>query len=110
MVSPEFRAATLVLVGGAVDGPLPIGEILGGVAAGGLILYYWISHADFDSPDPTPPPALRRPKPECEAQYEADLEICRGLPTDRQKSACYGHAMVRRNLCEEGHPVPPLSW
>ena len=45
-------------------------------------------------------------QPECDAQYEADLNVCRAA----KSRACYAQAMVRQVQCSKGLPVPPLNF
>ena len=45
---------------------------------------------------------------QCAAQYLEDIERCKTRPVDK-RPACYNHALIRRNLCEQGNSVPPLS-
>lgn len=42
----------------------------------------------------------------CDAQLEADLNVCRAS----QSRACYAQAYVRHDLCSRGLPVPPLNF
>lgn len=42
----------------------------------------------------------------CEAQWLADLLLCRTW----KNRACYNQAMVRLNFCEQGRTPPPLNF
>jgi len=42
----------------------------------------------------------------CDAQLEADLNVCRAS----KSRACYAQAYVRHDVCSRGLPVPPLNF
>jgi RHS repeat-associated protein len=42
----------------------------------------------------------------CDAQLEADLNVCRAA----RSRACYAQAYVRHDVCSRGFPVPPLNF
>jgi hypothetical protein len=48
----------------------------------------------------------RKLEQQCEAQYDRDMFHCRMVGL----RACYAHAMLRRELCRKGLPVPPLNY
>jgi len=54
---------------------------------------------------PRPPPG--GPGKDCDAQYAADVARCGSVPM-RSRPSCYESAMTRKNLCEQGLPLPPL--
>jgi hypothetical protein len=49
---------------------------------------------------------------ECEAQYEEDLNTCRGLASKAARARCYESAANRKQRCLQGwNPLPPLiTW
>jgi len=46
---------------------------------------------------------------ECDEQYEADSEVCRGLPTAYRRQRCWASAAERLGNCIAGRPVQPLD-
>jgi uncharacterized protein RhaS with RHS repeats len=52
--------------------------------------------------------------PDCDAQYENDLSMCRAIGrtgNKRRATLCYQSALERKIACESGRPVPPLiTW
>jgi hypothetical protein len=55
---------------------------------------------------PAAPRRDRRREQECEEQFNADLVVCRNAAS----AACYEQALLRRNRCERGLPIPPLNF
>jgi len=59
------------------------------------------------------PPNLRgcasEPDNDCDEQYEADSEVCRGLPTAYRRQRCWASAAERLGNCLAGRPVQPLD-
>jgi hypothetical protein len=50
--------------------------------------------------------------PECDAQYDSDMDNCRTLMSAPARSRCYESALNRKIRCEQGwDPLPPLiTW
>lgn len=87
--------------------------VLAGGALGGLICGQSksdpIPYADARPQEKCPP---KNNNEHCEKQWEADRATCqKWWPASNKQMprACYAHAMVRRVLCEQGSPVPPLQ-
>ena len=104
-----FGPGALAMAGGScavVDGPLPIGDVVGiGVliVAGGwalaeVISDWWDNREDCEDCDIDP----------CDAQYQADSEICRQQATRRLRALCWARAADRYGDCIAGSPVRPL--
>jgi len=104
-----FGAGTLAMAGGACiagDGPFPFGDVVGvpllivagGWAATEVITDWWSHREDCDDCDTDP----------CDAQYQADSEICRRHSTSRLRALCWRRAALRYSNCIAGRPVPDL--
>jgi hypothetical protein len=92
------------------DGPLPIGDVLGVplVLIGGALMAadWWEDRATCDDCDRADLEAR------CAAHYDADIQECQRrhpIHDVRSRMACYGHAMVRFDLCMRKMPIPPLQ-
>ncbi len=84
--------------------------VVGGIVVGVAVISY-IAYDTYDSyrkhpSKPKPSPCKEIDKAQCEAQYEADLAVCRVS----KNPACYAQAAERYAACLVGRPLPPFPF
>ena len=111
-----FGAGALATAGGAcvaIDGPLPLGDVIGVPLLAGAMVWaasetvkdWWKNRDKCDDCDQQD--IERR----CDALYVKDIAECqrRHGPSSHLRAACYGSASERYGNCLAGRPVGPLS-
>ena len=101
------RGLTAAGITSILDGPIPVGEIIGAgilLSSGAYALYQLYCTGVSEE----------REK-ECDKQYyEVDIPTCRAISSRRGKAAgvrCYASAAERYAACLSGRPMPPLdTW